>query len=113
VRRFLLFAAKRLLLTIPQLFVVSVIVFFLIRLLPGDPSYTLAGPYASPDRIAEVRQGLGLDEPIISQYIQYLGRVFAGDFGTSWRTRSRCWPTSSSGCRPRSSSSSRPSCSRS
>jgi peptide/nickel transport system permease protein len=66
--------------------VVSVIVFFLIRLLPGDPSYTLAGPYASPDRIAEVRQGLGLDEPIISQYIQYLGRVFAGDFGTSWRT---------------------------
>jgi ABC-type dipeptide/oligopeptide/nickel transport system permease component len=86
VRRFLLFAAKRLLLTIPQLFVVSVIVFFLIRLLPGDPSYTLAGPYASPDRIAEVRQGLGLDEPIISQYIQYLGRVFAGDFGTSWRT---------------------------
>jgi ABC-type dipeptide/oligopeptide/nickel transport system permease component len=33
-----------------------------------------------------VRQGLGLDEPIISQYIQYLGRVFAGDFGTSWRT---------------------------
>ena len=85
-RRFLLFAAKRLLLTIPQLFVVSVIVFFLIRLLPGDPSYTLAGPYASPDRIAEVRQGLGLDEPIISQYIQYLGRVFAGDFGTSWRT---------------------------
>jgi ABC-type dipeptide/oligopeptide/nickel transport system permease component len=86
VRRFLLFAAKRLLLTIPQLFVVSVIVFFLIRLLPGDPSYTLAGPYASPDRIAEVRQGLGLDEPIISQYIQYLGRVFVGDFGTSWRT---------------------------
>jgi ABC-type dipeptide/oligopeptide/nickel transport system permease component len=86
VRRFLLFAAKRLLLTIPQLFVVSVIVFFLIRLLPGDPSYTLAGPYASPDRIAEVRQGLGLDQPIVSQYIQYLGRVFAGDFGTSWRT---------------------------
>lgn len=85
-RRFLLFAAKRLLLTIPQLFVVSVIVFFLIRLLPGDPSYTLAGPYASPDRIEEVRRGLGLDEPIITQYLQYLGRVFAGDFGTSWRT---------------------------
>lgn len=85
-RRFLLFAAKRLLLTIPQLFVVSVIVFFLIRLLPGDPSYTLAGPYASPDRIEEVRRSLGLDEPIITQYLQYLGRVFAGDFGTSWRT---------------------------
>lgn len=85
-RRFLLFAGKRLLLTIPQLFVVSVIVFFLIRLLPGDPSYTLAGPYASPDRIEEVRRNLGLDEPIITQYVKYLGRVFAGDFGTSWRT---------------------------
>ena len=85
-RRFLLFAGKRLLMTVPQLFVVSVIVFFLIRLLPGDPSYTLAGPYASPDRIEEVRRSLGLDEPLVTQYANYLGRVFAGDFGMSWRT---------------------------
>jgi hypothetical protein len=113
VRRFLLFAAKRLLLTIPQLFVVSVIVFFLIRLLPGDPSYTLAGPYASPDRIAEVRQGLGLDEPIISQYMQYLGRPSPAISAPPGAPRNRCWPTSSSGCRPRSSWSSRPSCSQS
>jgi peptide/nickel transport system permease protein len=85
-RRFTLFAGKRLLFTIPQLFVVSVIVFFLIRLLPGDPSYMLAGPYASPERVQEVRGSLGLDQPIITQYVHYLGRLGKGDFGTSWRT---------------------------
>jgi peptide/nickel transport system permease protein len=85
-RRFTLFAGKRLLFTIPQLFVVSVIVFFLIRLLPGDPSYMLAGPYASPERVQEVRRGLGLDQPIVTQYVHYLRRLSEGDFGTSWRT---------------------------
>ncbi len=85
-RRFLLFAGKRLLFTVPQLLAVSIIVFFLIRLLPGDPSYLLAGPYASPQRIAEVHNSLGLDRPLIVQYVQYLERIAHGDFGTSWRT---------------------------
>lgn len=85
-RRFALFLGKRLLFIVPQLFAVSVIVFFLIRLLPGDPSYMLAGPYASPHRIAEVRKSLGLDQPIVVQYVQYLRRISVGDFGTSWRT---------------------------
>ena len=85
-RRFLLFLGKRLLFIIPQLFAVSVIVFFLIRLLPGDPSYMLAGPYASPERVAQVRRNLGLDKPIVVQYVHYLERISVGDFGTSWRT---------------------------
>ena len=51
--RFAQLVGKRLLFVIPQLFAVSVIVFFLLRLLPGDPSYMLAGPYASPQRIQE------------------------------------------------------------
>jgi ABC-type dipeptide/oligopeptide/nickel transport system permease component len=85
-RRFVLFLGKRLLFIIPQLCAVSVIVFFLIRLLPGDPSYMLAGPYASPQRIEEVRRSLGLDQPLVSQYVHYLGRIAVGDFGTSWRT---------------------------
>ena len=85
-RRFGLFAGKRLLFAVPQLLAVSVIVFFMIRLLPGDPSYMLAGPYASPDRIQEVRRSLGLDQPITSQYIRYIDRIGHGDFGTSWRT---------------------------
>ena len=85
-RRFFLYAGKRLLFTVPQLFAVSVIVFFLIRLLPGDPSYMLAGPYASPERIQEVHESLGLDRPLVVQYAQYLTRIAHGDFGTSWRT---------------------------
>ena len=80
------FIGKRLLFVIPQLFAVSVIVFFLARLLPGDPSYLLAGPYATPERIQEVRSNLGLDQPIIVQYGRYLERILEGDFGTSWRT---------------------------
>jgi len=80
------FIAKRLLVIIPQLFAVSVIVFSLLRLLPGDPSYMLAGPYATTDRVAEVRRSLGLDQPIVIQYLRYLRNVLRGDFGTSWRT---------------------------
>jgi ABC-type dipeptide/oligopeptide/nickel transport system permease component len=86
VRGFLIFAGKRLLFTVPQLIAVSMIVFFLIRLLPGDPTYILAGPYATPERIAEVRSGLGLDRPLPSQYLEYVKRTLAGDFGVSWRT---------------------------
>jgi len=85
-RAFGTFLAKRILITIPQLLAVSVIVFFLVRLLPGDPSYILAGPYATPERIGEVRSTLGLDRPLVNQYVTYLERIAAGDFGTSWRT---------------------------
>ena len=85
-KAFLGFAGKRLLFTVPQLLAVSVIVFFLIRLLPGDPTYILAGPYATVERIAEVRSKLGLDQPLVTQYADYLQRILAGDFGVSWRT---------------------------
>jgi ABC-type dipeptide/oligopeptide/nickel transport system permease component len=84
--RFLKFVAKRLAFVIPQLFAVSVIVFFLVRLAPGDPSFILAGPYSSPEHVEEIRQQLGLDQPLVTQYVQYLGRVFQGDLGVSWRT---------------------------
>jgi ABC-type dipeptide/oligopeptide/nickel transport system permease component len=83
---FLLYAAKRVLFTIPQLIAVSVIVFFLVRLLPGDPTYMLAGPYATVDRIGEVRSNLGLDQPLLTQYASYVKRTLKGDFGVSWRT---------------------------
>lgn len=84
--RLLKLISKRLAFVLPQLFAVSVVVFFLVRLAPGDPTYILAGPYATPDRIQVVRKQLGLDQPLVTQYIRYLGRVLHGDFGTSWRT---------------------------
>ncbi|HET6522563.1 MAG TPA: ABC transporter permease, partial [Geminicoccaceae bacterium] len=84
--RFLKFVLRRLAFLVPQLFAVSVIVFFMVRLAPGDPSFILAGPYATPDRVEEVRAELGLDQPLATQYARYLGNVFRGDFGVSWRT---------------------------
>lgn len=86
VSRFLRFLAKRLAFLVPQLFIVSVIVFFLVRLAPGDPSYILAGPYGTQDRINEIRREMGLDKPITTQYVRYIVHVLHGDFGVSWRT---------------------------
>ena len=84
--RFVRYAGKRLLFLLPQLLVVSFIVFFLIRLLPGDPAYLLAGQFATPERIAEVRHELRLDLPLFEQYGIYLLNILHGDFGNSWRT---------------------------
>lgn len=84
--RFIKYAARRLLFLVPQLLAVSIIVFFLVRLLPGDPAYLMAGQFATQERIEEVRRGLGLDRPLHEQYVIYLRNVVSGDFGTSWRT---------------------------
>ncbi len=67
----------------------TTIVFFLIRLLPGDPAYMIAGSLASEDVIASVRQQLGLDRPLWDQYITYLTQVAQGDLGKSWLTSSQ------------------------
>ncbi|WP_374449521.1 ABC transporter permease [Stella sp.] len=84
--RFLRYAGRRLLVLPLQLLVVSLIVFFLVRQLPGDPTYLYAGPYATTERVEEVRRQLGLDQPVWVQYARYVERVAAGDFGTSMRT---------------------------
>lgn len=84
--RFLRYAGKRLLFLIPQLVAVSLIVFFLVRLLPGDPAFLMAGQFATKERIEEVRRELGLDRPLVEQYVIYVGNVLKGDFGKSWRT---------------------------
>ena len=84
--RFLKYASRRLLLLPLQLLIVSLIVFFLVRQLPGDPTYLYAGPYATQERVAEVRAQLGLDQPVWIQYSRYVERSTVGDFGTSMRT---------------------------
>jgi ABC-type dipeptide/oligopeptide/nickel transport system permease component len=84
--RFWRYAGRRLAFLPVQLVIVSVIVFFLVRLLPGDPSYLLAGPFATVERVDEVRRRLGLDQPIYVQYFRYLRSVMRGEFGTSWIT---------------------------
>ncbi len=84
--RFWRYAGRRLAFLPVQLLIVSVIVFFLVRLLPGDPSYLLAGPFATVERVDEVRRRLGLDQPLYVQYVRYLGSVMRGELGTSWIT---------------------------
>lgn len=78
------FVLKRLLFATPQIFLITLVTFFIIRLLPGDPAAVMAGSYATPEIVANVRSELGLDEPIWQQYTQYLGNLAHGDLGTSW-----------------------------
>jgi peptide/nickel transport system permease protein len=74
---------RRLLLTIPLLFVVSLIVFGLAKLVPGDPAVTIAGENATIERIEQIRERLGENDPAIVQYGRLIKGVFTGDLGTS------------------------------
>ncbi|MET8427063.1 ABC transporter permease [Nocardia sp. NPDC004860] len=66
------------------LFGASVLIFLLLRLVPGDPATTLAGPDATPETIAAIRHQLGLDRPIPAQYLSWLHGVVTGDLGRSY-----------------------------
>jgi len=75
--------AKRILSAIPMLLFVSFFVYTLVDLAPGDAATTLAGDNASAAEIEQTRQSLGLDQPLIVRYLEWLGGVLKGDFGTS------------------------------
>lgn len=78
------YAVRRVLIYVPQLLGVTTVVFILIRVLPGDPTFFLAGPHASPEQVVAMRATLGLDQPIHIQYIRYLGGLLNGDLGKSF-----------------------------
>jgi peptide/nickel transport system permease protein len=84
----LTYIVRRLLVAIPTLLGVATVVFSLLRLLPGDPAILIAGPEATPESIAHIREQLGLNLPLWQQYLGFLGRVVRGDFGISTRTGS-------------------------
>jgi len=79
----------RLVSVIPVLLGVSLAVFIMVRLVPGDPVQLMFANQAmpSPERVAEMRHQMGLDLPIWQQYLNYLGGVVQGDFGQSFRSR--------------------------
>lgn len=79
--RQLVFIARRLLLTIPMLLVMSVVVFLIIRLVPGDPVRTMLGFRATEENVALLRGQLGLDRPLIEQYASWAGALLHGDLG--------------------------------
>ncbi|WOF22726.1 ABC transporter permease [Microbacterium betulae] len=68
------------------LLLAGVVIFFGVRLLPGDPALAMAGEEATPERIAAVRAELGLDDPIAVQFARFAGQVLTGDLGESTRT---------------------------
>jgi peptide/nickel transport system permease protein len=79
--RQMVFIARRLLLTIPMLLVMSVVVFLIIRLVPGDPVRTMLGFRATEENVSLLRGQLGLDRPLIVQYLNWAGALLHGDLG--------------------------------
>ncbi len=77
------YVARRLLQMIPVVAGVTVLVFFMIHLVPGDPASTILGNQATPARVAAVRHAWGLDKPLYVQYWKFMGRVVHGNLGDS------------------------------
>jgi len=80
------YIVRRLLQMIPITLGILTLVFSLIHLIPGDPAAAVAGEGARPEDIIAVRKTLGLDQPLWTQYVSYLGHIAHGDFGRSFRT---------------------------
>jgi ABC-type dipeptide/oligopeptide/nickel transport system permease component len=78
---------QRVLLAIPSLLLVTLLVFMVVRLIPGDPAQILAGDMATPQAVAELTVQWGLDRPLPVQYFTYLKNLLAGDLGRSIATR--------------------------
>src|SRR5688572_8585405 len=94
---------RRLVLAVPVLFGVSVAVFLMMHLIPGDPALAMlrGQPTVTPADVDRIQHQLGLDDPIPIQYLKYIGRVLQGDFGESVKAhrpvltmiREQSWPT--------------------
>lgn len=82
------FAVRRLLAALPTLFVVTVLVFGMVQLLPGDPARLLLGEEATPQAVTELRHSLGLDRPVPEQYVRWLMNIGRLDFGSSVKDNS-------------------------
>jgi len=78
------YAAGRVLAMVPVLFGVSIVVFLLIRLIPGNPAISILGERATPELVERVKNQLGLDLPIWRQYLHFLGNASRLDFGPSY-----------------------------
>jgi len=77
------YVARRILLALPVLVGVSLLVFGVMRLAPGDPAAIMLGAQATAEDVARLRRDLGLDRPVAVQYLQWMGRVLQGDLGRS------------------------------
>jgi peptide/nickel transport system permease protein len=78
------YIAKRLLAAIPVLFGLTLIVFLIMALIPGDPATAILGNFATPENVARLNAQLGLDKPLPQRYLIWLGNLFQGDLGRSF-----------------------------
>jgi len=77
------YVVRRLLQVIPVAFGVTLICFFMIHLIPGDPARTMLGVHATPEAVARLHKQWGLDQPLINQYLDFMNRLLHGDLGES------------------------------
>ncbi|ODS55055.1 MAG: glutathione ABC transporter permease GsiC [Agrobacterium sp. SCN 61-19] len=75
---------KRLIAVVPVLFGLSIIVFLVMALIPGDTATAILGAYATPENVERINRDLGLDKPLVQQYLVWIGNVLQGDFGRSY-----------------------------
>ncbi|EKF57543.1 binding-protein-dependent transport system inner membrane protein [Agrobacterium albertimagni AOL15] len=75
---------KRLIAVVPVLFGLSIIVFLVMALIPGDTATAILGAYATPENVERINRDLGLDKLLVQQYLVWIGNVLQGDFGRSY-----------------------------
>ena len=78
-----LYIMQRILAAIPVMGFVALFVFLLLRLTPGDPAAIIAGDTATPAQLEAIRESLGLNDPLLVQFLSWIGQLLQGDFGTS------------------------------
>jgi len=81
------YAMKRILMLIPTIIGITLFIYLIMSLVPGDPAELLSPPEATADEVQQLRVELGLDQPVLIQYLRYMWNVVHGDFGVSWFTR--------------------------
>ena len=86
-----LLMVRRVLSLVPLLFLVSLMVFALVLLIPGDPAISIAGENATPEQLEATRERLGLNDPVVVQYGRWAGGVLQGDLGTSLFSSITVW----------------------
>lgn len=77
------YIVTRIALTLPMIFILATLVFFVMRIIPGDPVRSALGPKGSPETVARMRNQLGLDDPMLVQYGRFLGDMAQLDFGNA------------------------------
>ncbi len=75
---------KRLISAVPVLLGITIIVFLIMSLIPGDPATAILGSYATPENVEKLNRDLGLDKPLVQRYFIWLGNMLTGDFGRSF-----------------------------